>query len=91
MSTLTKNLKLTKPDATENYSVDTYNANWDRVDEAIQRRFESLYPVGSVYTNANNPANPHDLLGFGTWEAFGQGRMLTVATKTDHGRHSVNN
>jgi|GEM_PF-5360909 len=33
MSTLTKNLKLTKPDATESYSVETYNSNWDRLDE----------------------------------------------------------
>lgn len=35
MSTLTKNLKLTKPDATKNYSVDTYNANWAMVDMTV--------------------------------------------------------
>ncbi len=34
-----------------------------------------LYPVGSIYTNANNATNPATLLGFGTWTAFGAGRV----------------
>jgi len=34
-----------------------------------------VYPVGSIYTNATNSANPGTLLGFGTWEAFGAGRV----------------
>jgi hypothetical protein len=36
---------------------------------------QSLYPVGSVYINATNSANPSTLLGFGTWVAFGAGRV----------------
>lgn len=35
-----------------------------------------VYPVGSIYTNASNSANPATLLGFGTWEAFGAGRVM---------------
>lgn len=35
----------------------------------------SIYPVGSVYTNATNSTNPGTLLGFGTWVAFGEGRV----------------
>jgi hypothetical protein len=35
----------------------------------------SLYPVGSVYLNATNSTNPTALLGFGTWIAFGAGRV----------------
>jgi hypothetical protein len=35
----------------------------------------SLYPVGSIYINATNSANPSTLLGFGTWVAFGAGRV----------------
>ncbi len=35
-----------------------------------------VYPVGSIYTNASNSANPATLLGFGTWEAFASGRVL---------------
>jgi hypothetical protein len=35
-----------------------------------------LYPVGSVYINAAVSTNPGTLLGFGTWAAFGAGRVL---------------
>lgn len=35
----------------------------------------ALYPVGSIYTNATNATNPGTLLGFGTWAAFGAGRV----------------
>ena len=34
-----------------------------------------LYPVGSIYINATNSTNPGTLLGFGTWVAFGAGRV----------------
>jgi len=34
-----------------------------------------LYPVGSLYLNATNRTNPSTLLGFGTWTAFGAGRV----------------
>lgn len=36
----------------------------------------SIYPVGSIYTNATNSTNPATLLGFGTWAAFGSARVL---------------
>lgn len=36
----------------------------------------SLYPVGSIYVNAVNNTNPGSLLGFGTWAAFGAGRVM---------------
>jgi hypothetical protein len=35
-----------------------------------------LYPVGSIYTNASSSTNPATLLGFGTWTAFGAGRVM---------------
>jgi len=35
------------------------------------------YPIGSIYMNASNSANPASLLGFGTWSSFGAGRVLT--------------
>ena len=35
----------------------------------------SLHPVGSIYMNASNSTNPATLLGFGTWVAFGAGRV----------------
>lgn len=37
---------------------------------------ESVYPVGSIYTNSSVSTNPGTLLGFGTWVAFGAGRVM---------------
>ena len=36
---------------------------------------ESAYPVGSIYMNATVATNPGTLLGFGTWVAFGAGKV----------------
>ena len=43
---------------------------------------QAVYPVGSIYLNASNAANPATLLGFGTWERLGQGRMMVDADAT---------
>lgn len=42
-----------------------------------------VYPVGSVYINAASSTNPATLLGFGTWTAFGEGRVLVGVDATD--------
>lgn len=44
---------------------------------------ELAYPVGSVYMNASDSTNPATLLGFGTWTAFGAGRVLVGLDSTD--------
>ena len=36
---------------------------------------EAVYPVGSLYINATDSSNPNTLFGFGTWVAFGAGRV----------------
>ena len=41
----------------------------------VQSALAAAYPVGSIYLNATNSTNPGTLLGFGTWTAFGAGRM----------------
>jgi hypothetical protein len=41
----------------------------------VQAIKQSLHPVGSIYLNATNATNPATLLGFGTWVAFGAGRV----------------
>jgi hypothetical protein len=41
----------------------------------VQAALQALYPVGSIYTNASNGTNPATLFGFGTWVAFGAGRV----------------
>lgn len=35
-----------------------------------------IWPVGSIYINAGVSTNPATLLGFGTWVAFGAGKMI---------------
>lgn len=45
------------------------------VDAAITAVKAALFPIGSIYTNATNNTNPGTLLGFGTWTAFGAGRV----------------
>jgi hypothetical protein len=41
----------------------------------VQAALQALHPVGSIYINATNSTNPGTLLGFGTWSAFGAGRV----------------
>jgi len=41
----------------------------------VQAALQLLHPVGSIYINATNATNPGTLLGFGTWTAFGAGRV----------------
>ena len=43
----------------------------------------NAYPVGSLYMNATNATNPGTLLGFGTWAAFGEGRVLIGIDSSD--------
>jgi len=41
----------------------------------VQAALAALHPIGSIYT-ATVATNPATLLGFGTWVAFGAGRVL---------------
>jgi hypothetical protein len=50
---------------------------------AITAVLSSIYPVGSIYTNATNATNPGTLLGFGTWTAFGAGRVMVGFNASD--------
>jgi len=41
----------------------------------VQSALVGAYPVGSIYMNAAVATNPATLLGFGTWVAFGAGKV----------------
>ena len=43
----------------------------------------NAYPVGSIYMNCSNSTNPATLLGFGTWSAFSEGRVLIGIDSSD--------
>ena len=42
----------------------------------VTTALSAMYPVGSIYINASVSTNPATLLGFGTWTAFGAGKVL---------------
>jgi hypothetical protein len=44
---------------------------------------EAAYPEGSIYMNADDSRDPSILLGFGTWAAFGAGRVLVGIDPSD--------
>ena len=44
---------------------------------------QAVYPVGSIYINAAVATNTATLLGFGTWAAFGAGRVMARIDSTD--------
>lgn len=45
-------------------------------------QMQRIYPVGSIYINADASTNPSILFGFGTWVAFGAGRVLVGVDAT---------
>jgi hypothetical protein len=49
----------------------------------VTAALQAVYPVGSIYLNATSSSNPSSLLGFGTWEAFGAGRMMVGLNASD--------
>jgi hypothetical protein len=49
----------------------------------VQAALNALYPVGSIYINATSSTNPGTSLGFGTWTAFGAGRVLVGFNASD--------
>ncbi|AJD81967.1 baseplate wedge subunit and tail pin [Yersinia phage vB_YenM_TG1] len=38
--------------------------------------FDLLYPIGSIYENANNAANPADYMGMGIWTRWAEGKVV---------------
>jgi hypothetical protein len=49
----------------------------------VTAALQAVYPVGSIYINSASSTNPSTLLGFGTWEAFGAGRVLVGLNASD--------
>ena len=64
-----RDLRYAKYDADGNDISDTY-AKKDDMEAAMQR----MYPMGSIYFSAVG-TNPSELFGFGTWQAWGAGRV----------------
>lgn len=52
------------------YNITPDASVFNQLYQAIEKRLSSLYPVGTIYQNADSNKNPgdSDMLGFGTWE-----------------------
>jgi hypothetical protein len=49
----------------------------------VTAALSAAYPVGSIYINAGSSSNPNTLLGFGTWAAFGAGKVMVGLDSAD--------
>jgi len=49
----------------------------------VTAALSAAYPVGSIYINAGVSTNPATLLGFGTWTAFGAGKVIVGLDAAD--------
>jgi hypothetical protein len=49
----------------------------------VTAALQAVYPVGSIYINAAVSTNPNTLLGFGTWTAFGAGKVIVGLDAAD--------
>lgn len=56
------------------FRYDATNTVWVLMNPAVVA--SEAFPVGSIYTNAGVSTNPSTLLGYGTWTAFGAGKVL---------------
>ncbi len=61
----------------------TTEANTITNDGNVVTTLQKVYPIGSIYINATNGTNPGTLLGFGTWAAFGAGRVPVGINDSD--------
>ncbi len=66
------------------------SANYSTTNETDTKTFESIvsalmsvFPVGTIYENAAVATNPGTLLGFGTWVAFGTGKVTVALDAND--------
>lgn len=58
--------------------------SWANLKTAIKSTvLNYAYPVGSIYINASSVDNPATLLGIGTWEEIGAGRVLVGQNASD--------
>lgn len=48
----------------------------------VSKIFDLFYPIGTIYENAHNAANPATYMGIGTWVRYAEG-MTTVGWNSD--------
>ena len=62
--------------------VHDHNADYSAITHTHQSSGDEAFPVGAVFISVV-PDDPADLLGYGTWEGFGAGRVLVGRDSLD--------
>lgn len=93
MSTVTPNFGFILPSVNDPTDQDLWggmlNSNFTLLDTLLEA-FPGEMPVGSLYFNADVSTNPATLLGYGTWSAFGAGRvMIGAGSGTDSNGETI--
>jgi hypothetical protein len=69
--------------ATDSAGLQTQINALDTAKTTLLAVFNMIYPVGSIYVNASTSSSPASLMGFGSWERYGQGRVLVSQNSSD--------
>ena len=56
--------------------------------QELDVNFRSMWPLGSIYINVAESANPRDLIGFGVWKSLGKQTIL-VGVNANHAHDTV--
>jgi len=65
--------------SSHDYKIDALETD---VASMVETVIGTIYPVGAIYTSTLS-TNPETLFGFGTWEAFGEGKVLVGLDSED--------
>ena len=80
----TDNVSLEVDSGTGSLQVKNGGITKEKIESAtLTEIYDSIYPVGSIYSNATDGTNPGTLLGFGTWAPFGAGKVPVGIDTTD--------
>ena len=69
--------------ATDSAGLQTQINALDTAKTTLAAVFNMIYPVGSIYVNASTSSSPASLMGFGSWERYGQGRVLVSQNSSE--------
>lgn len=72
----TENGKYMTPQSIEDSTYIKMSQLTQAINDAVNPIMSSVFPIGSIYTNADVNTNPATLLGIGVWARFGEGRVL---------------
>lgn len=56
----------------------------------VRALLNTIFPIGSIYSNAHNPAPPNEYMGFGIWRRWAEGRASVGWSSDESNSFNVN-